>query len=107
MAPDGLPCTIHQFIRQALNMEDNMALLCWTVLKDLAWDTQECVPHPPESPIPLFLQHNRQAPIFEPEPAPLSCSSSSPWQPSIISSFPSASAVGQSAPTTPSTNSLQ
>ena len=40
-APDGLTCTIHQFIRQALYMEDNTALLCWTVLKDLAWDNQE------------------------------------------------------------------
>ena len=72
MAPDGLPCTIHQFIRQALNMEDNTAFLCWPVLKDLAWDNQERIPHTPESLIPLFLQHSGQAPMREPEPVPLS-----------------------------------
>ena len=54
-APYGLLCTIHQFIRKALNMEDGMAFLCWTVLKDLAWDNQECIHHLQSHLFPCFF----------------------------------------------------
>ena len=56
-APQGLPIQIHKFLQHSLNMDDCVACICWTALKDIAWDDDGSVPVDLATIIPLFLMH--------------------------------------------------
>ena len=56
-APQPLPMAIHLFLQSALEMDDHTARLCWTTLKDLAWNDDDDAPCELTVLIPLFLVH--------------------------------------------------
>jgi hypothetical protein len=56
-APGGLPTEINDFLQLALDLDSIEAQLCWTALKDFAWNEPEIVPRDLGTFIPFFLKH--------------------------------------------------
>ena len=56
-APEGLPTPVHEFLCLTLGLDDYNAQICWTVLKDLAWEDNEHVSEDWSHLLPLFLKH--------------------------------------------------
>ena len=54
-APYGLPFSLHRFLQIALNLNEYTTSLCWTALKDLAWERNNHNPGELTNLIPIFL----------------------------------------------------
>ncbi|KAF8587176.1 hypothetical protein K439DRAFT_1614479 [Ramaria rubella] len=57
--PQCLPTTIHNLLKQALELDDTTTQVCWSALKELAWSQDPNMPSTPDlvALLPIFLRH--------------------------------------------------
>ncbi|KAF8576775.1 hypothetical protein K439DRAFT_1622590 [Ramaria rubella] len=57
--PQYLPADIHQFLKQALDLDNITTQACWSSLKDLAWNQDHNIPTKPDlaALLPLLFTH--------------------------------------------------
>ncbi|KAF8590186.1 hypothetical protein K439DRAFT_1612180 [Ramaria rubella] len=73
--PQCLPADIHQFLKQALDLDDITVQACWSSLKDLAWNQDHNIPTKPDlaALLLLFFMHGGPLHIAPIEVFPLMC----------------------------------
>jgi hypothetical protein len=62
-APQGLPKSIHDFLRLAIDVEDDTARILWTAVRDIAWSEENAAPLDMRTLIPIFLAYGVQTNI--------------------------------------------